>query len=351
MDRGNGLQGLMALTFHRFPGPPSQSTKSEAGINPLALGKNLIMAMLDSNSLPILKVWDQQNLVITPWKASSFAQRASTLVGTESPTVRFPVVPFTGDVVPAFTPENTLISESDVGLDQLLITPQKLAVLTRISREQAMDTNPEVQGVVGDSIVRALARATDAAFIGPVSTGGDHAVLGLYAMVESYNSATGEPIQIVDAGSDGTFTNFDPFIEGLSLVEQYGGNVTCWLADARTVEQLSLVKTFTGDVTSNQPLLTNGVNGTFGVSDAQPRQLFGRPLFSLPASAGIQVGDVFGVDQSAAFYVIREGVTLATSSEVYFDSDAIAIRATTRISPAFPSPQHHVLVSTNSGGS
>jgi HK97 family phage major capsid protein len=93
------------------------------------------------------------------------------------------------------------------------------------------------------------------------------------------------------------------------------------------------------------------VNGTCGVTDAQPRQLFGRPLYSLPASAGIQVGDVFGIDVSSCFDVIREGVTLATSSEVYFDSDAIAIRATTRISPAFPSPQHLVLVSTNSGES
>jgi HK97 family phage major capsid protein len=118
------------------------------------------------------------------------------------------------------------------------------------------------------------------------------------------------------------------------------------------VENLSLIKTFTGDVTSNQPLLTNGTNGTSGgVTEAQPRQLFGRPLYSLPASAGIQVGDVFGIDQSSAFMVIREGVTLATSSEVYFDSDAIALRATTRISGAFPSPQHLVLVSTNSGES
>jgi len=69
----------------------------------------------------------------------------------------------------------------------------------------------------------------------------------------------------------------------------------------------------------------------------------------LPASAGINVGDIWGIDSTRVFYVIREGVTLATSSDLWFDFDAIAIRATTRISPAFPDAMATVLIS--SGGS
>ena len=75
----------------------------------------------------------------------------------------------------------------------------------------------------------------------------------------------------------------------------------------------------------------------------------GVPIHALPASAGIAVGDVWGIDGTRVFGVIREGVTLATSSDLWFDYDAIAIRATTRLSFAFPDPMATVLIS--SGGS
>jgi hypothetical protein len=75
----------------------------------------------------------------------------------------------------------------------------------------------------------------------------------------------------------------------------------------------------------------------------------GVPIHALAASAGINVGDIWGIDSSRVFAAIREGVTLATSSELWFDYDSIAIRATTRLSFAFPDPMATVLVS--GGGS
>ena len=302
------------------------------------------MAMLETGSstgLPILRPEVVEQLVTIPWTAASYALANTTLINAVAPTVRLPIVVL--DLASGFVNENQQISPTDPDLAELHVTPKKLACITRISRELAMDSTPEVQGVVGASISRSLARATDANFFAASTTNGNP---GLYSLVGNTSGPTGTASQQVTVA--GSLVDLDPFIQGQSLLEQHGAQLAHWFADARTVEQLSRLKTFTGSsLTSNVPLLNSDSDGD--VSQAQARTIQGVKLHALPSSAGIRVGDVWGIDSSRVFLVVREGVTLATSSDLWFDSDAIAIRATTRISPAFPDPAATVLVS--SGGS
>lgn len=305
------------------------------------------MAMLEnSTGLPILRPEVVAALVTIPWQQASFWLRNTTLIAAQSPTVRLPIL--TQDLAAAFVPENTQITPSDPDLVELKVSPKKLATITRISHEMAVDSTPEVQGVVGASISRSLARATDAAAFAVSTTNADP---GLYSLVGNTTGPTGAAAQEVTVTGD--FVSIDPFVQAASLLEQHGATLNHYFADARTVLALSTLKTFTGTAAeSNVPLLGslpsrlgNGQTDS-SVSGPQVREIQGVPIHSLPASAGIRVGDVWGIDSSRVYSVIREGVSLATSSELWFDFDAIAIRATTRWSPAFPDPMATVLISS-----
>ena len=200
------------------------------------------MALLESSTgIPILKPDQVAALVTIPWQAASFALAATTLIQAVSPEVRIPVI--ASDLTCGFVEENDQITPTDPDLDELLVKPKKLACITRISRELAMDCNPEVQGVVGSSISRTLARATDANFVALSTPNGDP---GLYSLLAAYSptTATGYPAQEVNVS--GSITNLDPFLEAQSKLEVHGARLGHYFADARTVLALSLLKTFTG---------------------------------------------------------------------------------------------------------
>lgn len=276
------------------------------------------MALLEgSTGIPILRPEQVAALVTIPWQAASFALAATTLIQAQSPTVRIPVI--ATDLTCGFVDENEQITPTDPDIDELPCVPRKLVCITRISRELAMDSTPEVQGVVGSSISRTLARATDANFFAASTVNGDP---GLYSLLARYGptTATGFPAQ--EVVGYGGILNLDPFLEAQSLLEVHGAKLNHYFADARTVLALSLLKTFTDtDLTSNVPLLHAEAEGAVdsNVSGPLVRMINGVPVHALPASAGINVGDIWGIDGTRVFGVIREGVTLATSSDLWFD--------------------------------
>lgn len=65
------------------------------------------------------------------------------------------------------------------GLDEINIVPAKLAGLTIISNELAMDSSPAALQVVGDGLVRDLARKTDQAFFANTTTNGPAGLLSI----------------------------------------------------------------------------------------------------------------------------------------------------------------------------
>src|ERR1700758_4029833 len=103
-------------------------------------------------------------LVVEPLQRTSVGMQVSSVVPTDTHTVRFPIV--VSDVSGGWTAEGDEINITDADLDELEVTPKKLASLTLVSNELAADSNPSALAVVGDGIVRDLAKKVDLAFFG-----------------------------------------------------------------------------------------------------------------------------------------------------------------------------------------
>ena len=109
-------------------------------------------------------------LVVQPVERASVAFQVATVVRTDSHDFRIPVIE--SDCTAAWTAEGSDITPTDAGVDEVNVTPKKLAALSIISRELANDSSPAAQTVVGESIARDLARKIDSAFFGDTVSNG-----------------------------------------------------------------------------------------------------------------------------------------------------------------------------------
>lgn len=287
------------------------------------------MAILDADLGGTLREADHGALVEIPWKATSVALRVTTVVPTTSSEWKCPVLD--SDVTSAYVGENEPIDLSDPSLDSCSVTPRALATLTRVSDEALVDGTPAAISIISDSIVRSLSFATDASWVAASTPKGSP---GLKSLIG--NGAQSVPVV-------GSISDLDPFVSAIGLLEAHGAKATAFVADSTTWTALALLRQFDGtDLTSNVPLL--GADPTA----PQGRSVQGVPCFSL-RSGCLEPGTVIALDGSRVFTVIRSGVQLDTSKDLYFDSRATAVRASTRIAFAFPDPASVVFI--GSGGS
>jgi HK97 family phage major capsid protein len=215
------------------------------------------------------------------------------------------------------------ITETDPTIGEEVVTPLKVGALTKVSNELANDSSPAATSVVGDGLVRSIARKVDLAFFGnttPLGSNGLQSLTGI-ATVTAPGSA---------------WSNFDWAIEAQSQLERVGSTVTAFAASFETVRQLSEVKQFVGTTaSSDEPLLQAD-----DVSTAQPRSIFGVPLFSLPEGV-IADGTVWALDRAKVYAVIRQDIGVVVDPSFFFGSDSLAVRVIMRIGFGYP---HHAAV-------
>jgi HK97 family phage major capsid protein len=258
---------------------------------------------------PILRPEDVDSLLILPTLAASVAAQVCRVVRTSSTTFRIPRV--TDDPDAAWVAEGAEIPVSDVALDEVAVTPSKVAGLTIITNELAADSSPEAAEVVGDGLARDIARRVDQAFAGNLAA---PAPKGLASL-------TG----VTAVAAPSTWANLDPFAEAVARAEGVGANVGAWLAHPDDALALSLLRTTTSG--SNETLLQ--------ADPTQParRVLQGRPLL---VSANVAVGDVYGVPEDRCVMVVREDADVVADGSPFFTSDRTAVRATMRVGFGFP---------------
>jgi HK97 family phage major capsid protein len=261
-------------------------------------------------------------LVLQPLRQRSTAIQVCTEVTTDSPKFRLPVVEL--DAAANWLAESQDITETDPTIGEEVVTPLKVGALTKVSNELANDSSPAATSVVGDGLVRSIARKVDLAFFGNTTALGPNGL----------QSLTG--IATVNAGS--TWQNFDWATEAQSQLERVGSTVTAFCASFETVRQLSEVKQFVGTTaTSNEPLLQAGDGD---VTQATPRNIFGVPLWSLPEGT-IADGIVWALDRQKVYAVIRQDIGVVVDPSFYFGSDSLAVRVIMRIGFGYP---HHAAV-------
>lgn len=257
-------------------------------------------------------------LVVQPALDASIFAQVATVVQTPSTEYRIPIV--SADPAASWVAEGAEITPSDPTLQELVVTPPKVAGLTIISRELANDSNPAAAQVVGDGLARDIARRIDqAAFAGLASPA--PAGLSTLSGVQSYVNAA-------------AFANLDFAAQAVSKAETVGAKVTAFITSPATALALATIKTGTG---SNQPVL--------GADPTQPtgRSILGVPLY---VSQFVAANTLWAVDASRTWLVVREDATVEADRSVYFTSDRVAVKATMRVGFGFVHPQSVVKVTT-----
>jgi len=257
-------------------------------------------------------------LVVQPaLDASVFAQVATT-VTTSSTAYRIPLV--TADPTAAWVAEGAEITPSDPTLQELTVTPPKVAGLTIISRELADDSSPAAAQVVGDGLARDIARRIDqAGFAGLASPA--PAGLSTLSGIQTYVNGT-------------AFGNLDWAAQAISKAETVGATVTAFVTSPATALALATIKQGTG---SNQPVL--GMDATAATS----RSVLGVPLY---VSQYVAANTLWAIDFSRVWLVVRDDATVEADRSVFFTSDRVAVKATMRAGFGFVHPQSVVKVTT-----
>lgn len=270
------------------------------------------MTLLDSTAAGILRPEDVAPLIVRPITQASRAFAVSTVVNTASKDYRLPIV--AADPSASFVAEGAEIPVTDADIDELIVTPKKVAGLTVISRELAEDSSPEASQVVGDGLARDIAKKVDAAFFGTHTTNGPDGLRALSGSTE------------IDA--TGGITDLDWAAEAIAESQNENGTITAFCASPATALALATLHQFS-TAGSNIPLL--------GVDPSQPtrRLVQGVPLIVSPA-----VGDdvIWAIPQAFSFVVVHDDVTLDIDRSAFFTSDRIGVRSTLRVAWGFPNP-------------
>lgn len=270
------------------------------------------MALTTVNGSSILKPEQINDLIVTPLTQESVAFQVSTVARTDANQYRVPRV--VGDPTTGWTPEGTEITPDDVDLDEILVTPRKVAGLTILSNELIADASEDAARLIGQRLVNSLRRKIDAAYFANATPNGPSGIRSVAGVTS------------VLSGVAGSVSNYDVFYEGAALVEAAGGQVTSWVASPAHAIALSRIKESTG---SNKSLIQPDVT--------QPtrRQLAGAPLVLSPDLA---TPEVWGISKPYSIVVLRNDAKVEIDSSPFFTSDRTAVRVTLRVGFAFAHP-------------
>lgn len=264
-----------------------------------------------ASGAPILTPTQVAELLVLPTFEAAVCTQVANVVQIGSTSLRIPRV--TTDPTAAWTLEGQEIAVTDADLDEVIVTPSKLAGLSIVSRELANDSSPQAAEVVGQGLSRDLARKLDQAmFTGMASP----APAGL---------ATLAGVSTVPAPT--AWANADPFVAATFEAEEVDARLTAFVSNPADALALSQLKEETG---SNKPLLSAG-----DPTQAARRQLAGVPLF---VSRFVAEGTVWGIPGDRVAVVVREDAEVTSDASVFFTSDRVAVRAILRAGFGFPHP-------------
>lgn len=236
----------------------------------------------------------------------------STIAGRlegDEPVVR---VAYVDDADAEFVAEAAEIPESDPTLSEVQVATGKVAQLVRVSHEQYLQAS--AAQMLSESVRRAVIKRADDAFINQVAPAAP-AVAPAAGLLNIEGITTG--------GAVGT--DLDALIDLVAEISAAGGTPSHILLSPTAWASLRKIKTGTG---SAQNLLGAGT------TDAT-QSLLGLPVLVSNAMTG---DNGLVIDKSAVVSAVGD-VKVATSSDVYFTSDSIGLRATFRFGQTVVRPE------------
>lgn len=270
--------------------------------------------MAAETTLNSAKAWSPDVTAFAPADVigDALIMKASTIAGHilgDEPVLR---VAYIDDDAAEFVAEAEEIDEADPTLAEVTVSTGKVAQLIRVSYEQYSQTNAAT--MLSDSVRRAVIKRADQAFLNqaaPVSP----AVSPAAGLLNIAGVTAGDPV----AG------DLDALIDLVAEISSAGGNPTNILLSPTAWASLRKFKTGTG---SAQNLLGAGT------VDAAT-SLLGIPVSvtnAMPAGSGLVL------DKAAVVSAVGD-VRVASSTDVYFSSDSIGLRATFRFGQSVVHPE------------
>lgn len=217
--------------------------------------------------------------------------------------------------------ERGTITASDVGMERVELIARKWAVLTRLSNELNEDSFISWADLLTTEAARAFAKKEDeSGFVGD-GTSTYHGITGVMNKVTS-----GAQVKTLSSGD----TSFGEIILGdmeavVGQLPEYAADGAAWfISRAGYYNSLSLLKDSAGG--NNNDDLGSGSGMNFLGYPVVISQVLNS---TLTAQTNTNLF-CFGNLRLAATLGDRRGMTMATSTDVYFTTDETAVRGTTR---------------------
>ena len=246
------------------------------------------------------------------------------IVDMTTNTARVPTIASTTSV--AWYAENATLSSTEMTMGAVDLTATKIAAYSLLSNEVLADSTPSIRDMIAQDFAAAMALGVDVAFLEGDGTGASPTGMRNFASItETHAGAAGDSVVMNDLQ------------DMIGRLEADNGNVD-------TMAIFCHPRTWS-DI---QKLLDD--NGQYywtpDVTAAARRRVFGVPVF---VSSQISVIEEVGASGAVCSYIIladmnqvvvgrRTQIDLAYSSDVSFDTDSTAVRATARfdIQPTYP---------------
>lgn len=267
------------------------------------------------------KIWDR----LVPMAVA--LKTGPTIISTDRKTISLPAL--TADAASGWVAEAGTISETDPTGQTITVTPQKVAALSKVSREFADDSNPGVVDMLLANLQRSIALSVDLGFF--QGTGTSNQPTGLA-------NTAGITVDSTTMGANGSApTNLDFILSNLGVLN--GANVdmskVVIVMHSRTWTELTKLKD-----SQNRYLLNAVQNG-----NAPAYSIDGVPVFisnqlSTTETQGTSnaASSVYLYDASQVIVVRRETMRLETTKDAFFSTDQIGVRAISRVGFAVPNP-------------
>ena len=270
---------------------------------------------------------EMERVIIDLRETYGIARQLCRRVPMATDTISIPRV--ASDVTTYWVGEASTITASDPGFDQVQLTAKKLSALTRVSSELIEDSAFSIADFLAQHYGQKLAEAEDEAFIagtGGSNTGG---IVGVKGKLDANEAFAGV---VTAASGNDTYSE----ITAIDLTSLLG------VAPTNALPNGKWIASSTGfSVTMERLAHTAGGATVTSFEDGLRHQFMGYPVVisqKMPTSTADlseQCMFLFGDFSAGVVFGERRGLELAQSSDVYFTSDEIALRATSRVDIGF----------------
>jgi len=233
--------------------------------------------------------------------------RTALVAATDSistASIAYPRV--TSDVPVTWLAEGAPFPTDGPGLDEVVVVPTKVGAMTRLSSEAFADS-PNAPATVSQSLAASIARSIDKAFVTTVAA----------PAPQGLSTITFAAANTVTAGV--ASVNLDWVTDAAAAVELAGGAATAVLVSPATAAYLAKLKS--GSASNETLLQADPTTPTVRMANGLPLVVFR----DLPDGIG------YVIDGSRTRLVIRDNAKVDVSTDRYFDTGHVAVRATARV--------------------